>query len=58
MTEKDAALQRLYKRLYEAIDELEPERLGEFSFGYNSAITDVIEILDASSDETWYEEEL
>ena len=63
MTEKDAALARLYKRLREAI---ESERLekGDDNYhslvktGYNIAIDNVLEILDTSDDETWYEEEL
>ena len=60
MSEKDAALQRLYKRLREAIEsELQPLTEGRpWATGYNAAISDVLDILDTSDDETWYEEEL
>ena len=60
MTEKDAALQRLYKRLYEAIDAKRIPWSAQSTrrAGYNEAIEDVLEILDTSDDETWYEEEL
>ena len=61
MTEKDAALQRLYTRLREAIEAKRMPycvRSYDGREGYNDAINDVLEILETSSDETWYEEEL
>ena len=62
MSEKDAALQRLYTRLREAIESERLEKGDDYhslvKTGYNIAIDNVLEILDTSDDETWYEEEL